>query len=576
MKAAKSNTSGGDYDASLVSTTWSCAASFRRRNKSASKIARDKLTDSWLGIVGTCFHESGNECSDFLLQQFLTHGAEQLARSLQGFFAIIVGYGKTREITVITDIVGSCHFFSRPIGDVTALSSSSSVLASLAEVSLDPVACQEFIATGIIYEDRTLHSQIKKLPPASIITFRDGREVGRRLYWDVSSLSPESLAPEAAIDALWQSLVSTATKIGNRFERIVCDLTGGYDSRAMVAAFLGAKKDFVSVVSGPEDSRDVIVSRGLARKMGFEHLHNPRADSFSAADLTDASRLTDCEYDVVEYAGIAHTHRKLSQRFDISINGSFGELARGYWWELLAPNTGEVGKIDGHKIAQRRYAVISAGDLFQPELRLDLVEHMAGVVERSMAGLSKFPNTFQMDVAYLRMRMQRWQGRIASSTNQLWPCLSPFMFRGVVETMLQASFAVRQRSLLVRSMLARYMPALAEYPLEHGYPALPATASNFWRFWPIAPYYGGRAARKLRSFWRRPGDSSATANRARLELWSTKEINLLLRPLEMKCASILDSSALTAFLKASHQPAFARSSEWNRLLSLEMAAGAAE
>lgn len=573
IEAGKLNAAAKDGDVAFVRTSWSCAASFPRRNQAGSQIASDIASESWLSIVGTCFHEAGNQTPEFLLQQFLAHGADQLACSLEGFFAVIAGNGRTKEITVITDIIGSCHFFSRRVGEVTALSSSSSVLSSLAEVSLDPVACQEFLATGIMYEDRTLHREIKKLPPASIITFRDGEEVVRRLYWDVSSLSPESLAPEAATDALWHALVSAAAKIGNRFERVVCDLTGGYDSRAMVGAFLGAKKSFVSVVSGPEDSRDVIVSRCLAGKLGLEHLHNIGARSFSPADLIDAALLTDAEYDIVEYAGIANIHRELSRRFDISINGSFGELARGYWWELLVPHAGARRKLDSHNLARRRYAYTSSSDLFRPELRFDLAEHMAKVIDRATADVSAFPNTFQMDVAYLRMRMHRWQGRIASSTNKLWPCLSPFMFRSVVETMLQATSAVRKRSLLVRKMLARYVPAVAEFPLEHGYPAMPATPLNSWRFWPICPYYAGKVAQKAHFFRRQP---STGGDRVRIESWSSSEISSLLCGSEMKSASILDPSALATFLKASQEPAFARNSEWNRLLSVEMACAAAE
>ena len=46
-------------------------------------------------------------------------------------------------------------------------------------------------------------------------------------------------------------------------------------------------------------------------------------------------------------------------------------------------------------------------------------------VARAGAAITQFPNTSQMDNAYLTLRMQRWQGRIASSTNQIWPALSP-------------------------------------------------------------------------------------------------------------------------------------------------------
>jgi hypothetical protein len=44
------------------------------------------------------------------------------------------------------------HFHRRQVAGAMALSSSSLVLASLADVWLDPVGCQEFLGMGILYE----------------------------------------------------------------------------------------------------------------------------------------------------------------------------------------------------------------------------------------------------------------------------------------------------------------------------------------------------------------------------------------------------------------------------------------
>ena len=548
---------------------WSLAASTPRHSEPASTIASDPNTGSWLAVVGTCFNRSGQGDPEYLLSQYLTEGLEKFVQSIEGFFTIAIGDGFSKEILLITDVIGSCHFYVRSLPGCIALSSSSHVLASLGPVTLDPVACQEFLGMGIIYEERTIHNEVRKLPAATVIRFRNGAEVSRLTYWDPTSLRPGSIADDEAVDGTWKTLVSAASRIGQRYERVVCDLTGGYDSRAMVAGFLGADIRPVTVVSGNESSADVVVSRGLAERLGLTHLHMSRPEALSFEELQDSVRLTDGECDAVEYASTAEIHRELSERFQISLNGSFGEVARAYWWELLFPHTGSCRPLDSHMLAARRYAWNSSEDLFQPQFRINLIEHMAGVVDRTVEGLSDFPNTFQMDIAYLRMRMQSWQGRIASSTDKIWPCISPFMFRSVLETMLQAGVAVRRRSLLVRRMLAKYQPAMADYPLEHGYPARPATLATLPRFWPIVGYYRGRVAKKLKSRWTRsempsPGEST------RLGLWQLEEVRELLDPRSMRSLSVLEPSAVATFLKASQQPNFAREAEWNRLLTLEL------
>jgi hypothetical protein len=312
--------------------------------------------------------------------------------------------------------------------------------------------------------------------------------------------------------------------------------------------------------------------------LGLTHLHSKPMKHISFEQVQSCLAVTDGEYDLVNYAQILEVHRGLSAQFDISINGSFGEVARGYWWELLFPRIGARGPLDMHKVARRRYAAHHFdSSIFLATDRLDLVDHFAGVIERTNAGLFDLPNTFQMDNAYLRMRMQRWQGRIASSTNQIWPCLSPFMFRSVLETMLAARAMLRWRSLMIRKMLARFSPRIADYPLEHGFPAEPATWKNFYRFFPLATYFGGKVLHKIAGKFAsgRAIKSAHESFNPRMQLWSGEEVKEVLRPEKMELADSLDSIALAGFLIRSQQPEFAFGEQWARVLSLECALQAA-
>jgi hypothetical protein len=556
---------------SIISNPWSFVGSYGRWNGSGSSaIAADRGTGNWLAVVGTAFHQSGRNHPKYLLEQYFKIGAARLARDLDGFFVVIAGNASTREIVVITDIVGSLHFYCRQFSVGTALSTSSLLVSELEPVTLDPVGCQEFVGTGVMYEDRTFYNEVKKLPPATITTFVNGGKSAQQQYWNVTDLNPELLTAEQSPDALWTELTSAVARINKQFASVACDLTGGYDSRAVTAAFLEDHGKFATVVSGPPNSGDVIISRGLAEMLGLAHVcYPPSLIPITCGDLDATLELTDGEYDLVEYINVARIHHDLSQRAEISINGSFGELARGYWWELLLPHTGARRKLDSHRLAARRYALGPYSALFQPSYRLNLVEHIKGVIDRCIAGLETYPNSFQMDVTYLRMRMQRWQGRIASSTNRIWPCLSPFMFRPVLETMLQTRFAVRQRSLLVRLMLAKYQPRLATYPLEHGYPALPATWRTIPKFWPLVPYYAGKVRQKVeRKIFRK---RATDGQNSRLQIWEMEEVKRLLQPSTMKSLDILDPSAMAAFLENSRKLEFPQNSEWRRLLTLEWA-----
>jgi asparagine synthase (glutamine-hydrolysing) len=482
-----------------VENDWVRAISWARQNGSGTPVVSDAVTRNWVLAAGTWFHRDGYASGEepALLRRYSEAGGLQLASELEGFFTIVIGDDRNKEVIVLTDIIGSSHSFVRGSGGVTAISGSSLLLAALGDYTPDPIACQEFLLTGIVYEDRTLYKEVRKLGPAMVFRFKSGALRCSQRYWSAKDLSPESLDGPAAVAGLWNGTVEAARRVKTKFPDLVCDLTGGYDSRAIVAAFLEAGSHCATVVSGAEETRDVIISRGLAHKLGLPHLHMDTGGLASLEVMKASLTLTDGECDLAGYSRVMQIHQTLSQRFQISINGSFGEVARGYWWELLFPRAGVREKLNARELARRRY-IANPPDLsiFLPEVRLNALEHFAGMIERTNEGLFDLPNTLQMDNAYLVMRMQRWQGRIASSTNRLWPCLSPFMFRSVLERMLQATVRLRRRGLLVRKMLAEFRPELASYPLEHGYPALPVTWRTAYRFWPLAAHYAKKSWEK--------------------------------------------------------------------------------
>jgi hypothetical protein len=562
---------------STIETDWVHAASFPRRNGSGTSLALHPPTGCWLLTSGTWFHNSGygSGSEGDLLSRYVEVGAEQLSKEVDGFFVLAVGDPRTREVVVVTDVNGSCHCFARSCNGAIALSGSSLLLAGLQDFRIDPVGCQEFLCTGTIYEDRTLYREVRKLEPATVFRFARGAQTSAQRYWHAANLVPESLDGPAAVNAVADALIGAARNIGRVFLRPVCDLTGGYDSRALVTAFLAAGVPFATTVSGPPESADVVVAGELAHVTQAPHLYLPTQSPSGFNDVAEAIRVSDGEFDPLEYARILGVHRILSERFDVSINGSYGGIARGLWWELLLPRIGAYHPLDARKLATQRY-VPSRFDasLFPPDVRLDFATHFTAVIERVNAGLSSFPNTFQMDHANLSMRIQRWQGRIATSTNQVWPCLSPFGFRSVLEAVLQTRARLRLRSLLIRQLLAQYQPRLADVRLDHrGYPALPATWRNLYRFWPLPIYFAKRVLSKgirVMSGGRRTANRQASPVAAHLLLWQDEEVKELLHSPTMRLTRLLPQAPLADFLSRSRQPQFPFSEQWARLLGLEL------
>jgi len=556
-----------------IDAAYARAASFARRNGSGGNLVTDAATGCWLMTAGSWFHPDGYGSGDepWLLQRILDTTVARVAPGLEGFFALVFCDARSREVFVVTDLMGSRHCFIRVMDDCVALSTSSLLLAALDDVTPDPLGCEEFLRTGAIYEDRTLFREVKKLAPATICRFAGGALADAIRYWRMADLDPDAFDGEEAAHSLGERLIRVAEQIVGVYRRPVCDLTGGYDSRLVVAAFLSAGLEFETTVAGDDADPDVIISKGLSKLIGAPIRRFEPDEGISPERLKEALRLTDGECDLIQYARVQDLHNGLSADFDVSVNGSYGEIARGYWWNLLFPKMGRREQIDCRKLAAKRYAADPCSpDLFPPGAGLNIVEHLAMIIGRLNRSLDGWPNTAQVDHAYLMLRMQRWQGRIASATDQIWPCLSPFMFRSALETALQTTVRTRKHSRLVRSLMTMLHPQLAAYPLEHGYPAAPLTLKYLPQFAPAAWRYAKKAWSKANERWlNRPADLTR-AKPDRLRLLDDEEIRETLNPANMRLNRLIDPLRLQDFLESSQQYRFAFDQQWRRVLAAEM------
>jgi hypothetical protein len=174
--------------------------------------------------------------------------------------------------------------------------------------------------------------------------------------------------------------------------------------------------------------------------------------------------------------------------------------------------------------------------------------------------------------------MQRWQGRIASSTDQIWPCLSPFSFRSVLVPILETKASARMGSRVIREMIDRLQPQLAAINLEHGYPAQPLKASNVVHFLPLFTHLAQRAVGKskrvlLNRFHKgvpvihgrnEPPSSVLPLSESGAELGSW-----LARPLLLE-TGLFESRRLSEALSGQGRDAIGFASQWARLVTLEL------
>lgn len=548
-------------------------AKFARRHGSTAMIARSP--------------EAGFAASAGLWWWAGVHGRKRIGEAaarllaggdlapLDGMFALVAGGPDGQDLAIATDRLGTLHLYAAEVGGVRVFATSALVLSALTGASLDDASAAELLGAGSVFEDRSLFRGVRKIPGGTRLRLR-GRVLSEDAWFQLGDLFYDRARGTGGVERLADALVAAVRTVLENDAASVLDLTGGYDSRAVLAAALRAGRPFTTVVNGPDDDPDAIAANRIAREFSLRHVHQrpgvelpPR----SFASVHDALGLTDGEFDALEYATVAAIHARTSEGGEISVNGSSGETCRGYWWSDL-PSPTSVGGFDARRVAARRFAYDGTVDrLLASELRggRSFAERFAGVVGRSVADLAGRPDAVLSDAVYLRLRMHRWGGRLASATTRLRPCAAPFQFAGTLAAALGSSVAERRGGRMAPRLIARLDPRLAALPLANGVPAEPLRVGNAHKFAPLLGDVARRAKAKLFGGGRAVATESPVA-----DVWRWEEAADLLAPDAMRTASLYERPALEAFLAASRRPDFRDVRPFGRVLTLELVARALE
>lgn len=554
-------------------------AKFPRLLAGTPGIVRNAPSSAWICGAGTCIYQglSGEDSLNALSGKLQgpNEAVQSVLADIDGIFTLACGGNTAEELLLVTDRTGRLHVYLTRVGPCLVVSTSSMVLAALIRPEWDPVSYREFLATGTVFENRTLFKAIEKLEPATVFRFRNGHLSSRFRYWDLAAIMYDRAPKKGNVPQLATALLKVCSVLSRAFRKPLFDLTGGYDTRALVGAMLRVGNPFETAVSGSENEPDVMAAKRIAREFGLRlhHMYPELGGRRWWMTAKASLPLCDGEYDILEYARILDIHSRLAVEFDVSVNGSGGEICKGYWWELLFPFTGCRNRFDERLVAARRFAVDQwSADLMEGEFSDTLVDHFATVIRHANSGLEEHPNTAKMDNVYLTLRMQRWQGRIASATSRLWPCVSPFMFREPMEIALSAPPAIRVRHRMTRRLIEYLDPRLAMLPLAQGYPAVPLRLRSAHLFAPLVVEGLQTVAKRLRSFLPvfQPLSKGKLHTKA-IQPWQ-EEIRDLLNPSTMVTRPLYKTKNLRRFLDLSSHDGFAETSHLGRILTLELLA----
>jgi len=213
--------------------------------------------------------------AECLLQVWLKHGVDEF-KGLSGSFCGILWNNRERKVVLVTDKLGT-----RPL--YYAIKDRELIFSTHARAILqypgfpkrvNELAIAKFLTygkVGIIGDD-TFFDGVKIVPPASVLTFsKEGVKVYQ--YWDLEYMEDERFRMKKYVENLTKMYVKATNSMANRFNNIALQLSGGLDSRSILASLNATNlRKILAITFGVEKSLDLEIAKKAASKFGVKHL----------------------------------------------------------------------------------------------------------------------------------------------------------------------------------------------------------------------------------------------------------------------------------------------------------------
>jgi asparagine synthase (glutamine-hydrolysing) len=408
--------------------------------------------------------------AEFILRLYEEFG-EEFARYLNGAFALAIWNETERTLVLANDHLGLYPlYYTERNGRLTF---ASGVRALLADPELpadvDPLAVAQLLHFEYVLDTRTLLAGVHLLPPASVLTFRDGR-LSIRSYWNLEFCDfSEPLGEAFYLDALVHHLSQAVARQASDDRRPGLLLSGGLDSRIVLALLvqmptLDALHTFTFGTPRCDDAR---IAGELAAAAGAQHQFFELKADYLLQVVEKGVRLTDGLESCVHMHALAYAHAQ-AEYTNVIYKGFMGdallgshlsrELWAGYDDDTLSRRLFRDANLCGPEEQKR---------LFTREFRSLLAEDAVFTSFRALLDESKAKLAANKQNHFdLRQRQRRFILNGVQLVRSQATVRLPFADKELVEFVLTIPPGLRLDRWLMIKALIRLSPELARIPYQ--------------------------------------------------------------------------------------------------------------
>ena len=261
---------------------------------------------------------------------------DSAALELNGVFHFVIFDRLSGEIKLFNDKFGLQPLYYTTLSDGIVFGASVKVLLEDESISKEPDhrSFGDFLHYGQILGQKTLFKDIKLLAPGSILTFDlNGFKSSLKRYWYLEKLFVEKGAydHDASLDDALSLLVESVRKRNSNKEILGLSLSGGLDSRGILAALGKHAEDLPTYTLGLSGCADQKLAERMARIANTTHefieLDQEYLQDFDSM-ASNMIRLSDGMYHPHESTEMLALEYFKTANFKILLRGHGGEIAK--------------------------------------------------------------------------------------------------------------------------------------------------------------------------------------------------------------------------------------------------------
>ncbi len=339
--------------------------------------------------------------------------------------------------------------------------------------SVDDQGSYEYVWNGAAFGTKTFFSGIRSLPNNTVAVVDGGNTKllhighGYRLEPMPRGIPPDSVAE--ACNAKLKRLFSIYSAKWPRNVRSA--LSGGYDSRLLLALLLDSGMQPALFVYGNTEARDVQVAKEICTGEGLaiSHIDKQRhapapVDAFRG--IIDANVIA---FDGWKYDGLFDGGIDLADRLARSkngaplMNGSVGEVFRNFFYLRDTPySIRQLVHTFYSRYSPKACTARFDRDAYEETVVADIA-HAIGAPARGLLPRQA------IEMVYPLFRGRYWTARDAAINQRFGTALYPFLEPTIFDGTWNIPFGLKNLGRLEARMIARLAPRLAQYPSDYGF-----------------------------------------------------------------------------------------------------------